>query len=206
LQTPSKQIGIDLDGVVADIVTQLVWFSRKKFAIRLDRSEFRSENIETCTPIKSDQLESLFRDPKFFRSMRAVPGARALLGHLRSAGCKVHVITDRFWYPEIHDDTRQWIVDRMIQVDSVRFATKGEKQLIARQLQLEWFIEDQRSNANALSSACPVLLIDRPYNQGVLAPNVVRVRSFRDAVGSVLLQMRTEPQSLSHHHERAPAS
>ena len=182
MRTRSKSVGVDLDGVVADIVTQLVRFSRSKYDLQLMPSEFRSENIETCTPIRAHQLRTLFREPSFFQSMRAVQGARQLLVQLDEAGYKVHIVTDRFWYPEIHDDTREWLSNRMIRVASVVFAAKTEKQAVARNLGLEWFIEDQRSNANLLSEVCRVLLIDKPYNQGALEPNVLRVKSLKKAV------------------------
>jgi uncharacterized HAD superfamily protein len=73
----------------------------------------------------------------------------------------------------------------LIRVNSLVFATKTEKQSVALNLELAWFIEDQRSNANLLSEVCRVLLIDRPYNQGLLAPDVLRVKTLRQAVDAV---------------------
>jgi 5'(3')-deoxyribonucleotidase len=105
LQIPNKNVGVDLDGVIADIVAQLVRFSRSEYDLHLAPSQFRSENIETCTPIKTEQLRRLFCEPKFFQTMRAIQGARRALMQLIKAGFKVHIITDRFWYPEIQDDT-----------------------------------------------------------------------------------------------------
>ena len=113
--------------------------------------------------------------------MRAVQGARQLLMRLEAAGYRVHIVTDRFWYPEIHEDTRDWLSNRMIRVASVVFANKTEKQRVARDLEFAWFIEDQRSNANLLAAVCRVLLIDKPYNQGTLAPNVQRTKSLSAA-------------------------
>jgi uncharacterized HAD superfamily protein len=117
--------------------------------------------------------------------MRAIQGARQLLVRLGEVGYRVHIVTDRFWYPEIREDTREWLANRMIRVASVAFATKTEKQAVARDLDLGWFIEDQRSNANLLSGVCRVLLIDKPYNQGALEPNVLRVKSLKKAVGTL---------------------
>ena len=185
MQIPNKTVGVDLDGVIADIVSQLVRFSRIEYELNLSPSAFRSENIETCTPIKPDQLRKLFCEPKFFQTMRAMQGARRSLTQLIAAGYAVHIVTDRFWYPEIQDDTRRWLSDRLIRVNSLVFATKTAKQSVARKLELGWFIEDQRSNANLLSEVCRVLLINRPYNQGLLAPDVLRVKTLRQAVDAV---------------------
>ena len=186
MQIPNKNVGVDLDGVIADIVTQLVRFSRSKYDLRLVPSEFRSENIETCTPIKTEQLRKLFSEPKFFQTMRAIQGARRSLMQLIAAGYAVHIVTDRFWYPQIQDDTRKWLSNRLIRVSSLVFARKTEKQSVARNLEIGWFIEDQRSNANLLSEVCRVLLIDQPYNQGLLASDVLRVKTLQQAVDAVV--------------------
>jgi hypothetical protein len=53
--------------------------------------------------------------------------------------------------------------------------------MIAAELGFQWFIEDQRSNANLLATTCRVLLVDRPYNQGALHPGVERVIGLRGA-------------------------
>ena len=206
MRTRNNNVGVDLDGVVADIVTQLVRFSRSKYDLRLVPSEFRSENIETCTPIRTHQLQTLFREPSFFQSMRAVQGARQLLVNLGESGYRVHIVTDRFWYPEIHEDTREWLSNRLIRVASVVFATKTEKQAVARDLGLGWFIEDQRSNANLLSEVCRVLLIDKPYNQGTLEPNVLRVKGLKKAVGMLADDLRNEQEATLENRFRRMAN
>jgi 5'(3')-deoxyribonucleotidase len=192
LQIPNKNVGVDLDGVVADIVSQLVRFSRLEFDLHLVPSEFRSENIETCTPMKTEQLRKLFCEPKFFQTMRAIRGARRSLMQLIAAGYVVHIVTDRFWYPEIQDDTRKWLSSRLIRVNSLVFARKTEKQSVAQKLELGSFIEDQRSNANLLSEVCRVLLIDYPYNQGLVAPDVLRVKTLQQAVDVVVRNFMPE--------------
>src|SRR5260370_10495051 len=105
---------------------------------------------------------------------------------LTTAGYAVHIVTDRFWDPQIQDDTRKWLSNRLIHVNSLVFARKTQKQSVARNLEIGWFIEDQRSNANLLSEVCRVLLIDQPYNQGLLAPDILRVETLQQAVNAVI--------------------
>jgi hypothetical protein len=57
---------------------------------------------------------------------------------------------------------------------------------VARKLGFEWCIEDQRSNSNLLSEICRVFLIDRPYNQGLLPNDVLRVKTLEEAVDVVV--------------------
>lgn len=185
-QMQNKIVGVDLDGVISDIVAQLVRFSRNQFGIEMAASDIQSESIETCTPINLKQLTQIFRQPTFFRSMRAVQGARRSLRELSSRGYTIHIVTDRFWYPQVQADTRRWLSDRLIAVESVSFARKTEKQHVARELGIGWFIEDQLSNANLLSEVCRVLLVDRSYNRGAVCPHVLRVSGIGEAVDCIL--------------------
>jgi uncharacterized HAD superfamily protein len=53
----------------------------------------------------------------------------------------------------------------------------------ASELQLDVFIEDELAVATAVGeTAIPVLLFDRPWNQGVLPGNLRRVRSWTEAL------------------------
>jgi uncharacterized HAD superfamily protein len=179
-------IGCDLDGVIGDIVEQLLIFSHREYGIKLTRNDIVSENIETCTPIRREQLQKLFENEDFFRALPVISGARNALVRLQSAGCEVDIITDRFWYDGIQKDTTDWLVKNKIPFNSVTFARKIEKQHIATDLKVKWFIEDQLSNALLLAPICSVILVDRPYNQGATPDQVLRVRDIREAAQRIV--------------------
>ena len=160
-ETTHPGVGFDLDGVLADIATQLLRFIRRSLRIELSPDALTSENIETCTPVTRDQLVSFFCKPGFFRTIPPFVGARRVLNTLRSRGYHLHIITDRFWYEGLHQDTEKWLRKHRLPFDSLRFARKSEKKHLVSELGLQWFIEDQLSNANALSEHCHVLLLDR---------------------------------------------
>jgi uncharacterized HAD superfamily protein len=182
-QIAERSIGCDLDGVIGDIVRQLIRFSRLEHQIYITRNHVISENVETCAPIQSEQLHRLFQNPEFFRSLPLLPHSRRALTELAAAGCSIHIVTDRFWYEGIQQDTRAWLEQHRIPFNSLTFSRKSEKNLVAEKLKISWFIEDQLSNALLLASSCRVLLIDRPYNQGGGLPaDVIRVRSLPAAV------------------------
>ena len=179
-------VGCDLDGVLGDIVQQVVLFSRREHHISMTKRHIISENIETCAPIRREQLHELFRNREFFRSLPLVPHARQMLSSLKELGWKIHIVTDRFWYDGIREDTKQWLIRHRIPFNSVVFARKEEKHDLAVKLGIEWFIEDQLSNARLLAPICHVLLLDRPYNQGGIPDKVKRVDSLGQAVGQIV--------------------
>jgi 5'(3')-deoxyribonucleotidase len=179
-------VGCDLDGVIGDIVQQLVRFSRQQHGVFLTRKHITSENIETCTPLERGQLHGLFENREFFRTLPVIPRARQALSRLKAAGFTVHIVTDRFWYSGIHEDTTEWLKRHRIPFDSVAFARKIEKQDVAERLRLRYFIEDQLSNAKLLAPLCPVALLDRSYNQGQLPEQVTRVKNVVDAADLII--------------------
>jgi len=178
-------VAIDLDGVLGNIALQLVRFSAAEYRLRLQQKTFTSENIETCTPISQQQLHKLFESPTFFRTMPPIRGASKWVSVLQSRGSKISIITDRFWYEGIQEDTIEWLRSYQIPYDTIAFARKVAKQDFVKDLKIDWFIEDQLSNAKLLSQVCRVVLIDRPYNQGELPSGVVRVKNLRDAVSTI---------------------
>jgi len=179
-------VGCDLDGVIGDIVRQLVRFSRRQHRVFLTKKHIVSENIETCTPLEREQLHKLFENSEFFRTLPVIPTAQRALSKLKAAGLSIHVVTDRFWYNGIHEDTTNWLKRHRIPFDSVVFARKVEKHDVAERLGLRYFIEDQLSNARLLAPLCQVLLLDRPYNQGQIPDQVTRVKTIQEATDVIL--------------------
>lgn len=190
-------VGCDLDGVIGDIVLQLVRFSRSEHHIHLSRKQIVSENIETCTSIRRDQLHGLFENREFFRTLPVVPRTRESLSKLKAAGFSIHIVTDRFWYSGIHEDTTDWLNRHRIPYDSVVFARKAAKSDVAQRLRVQYFIEDQLSNARLLAPFCRVLLLDRPYNQGETPHQVTRAFNLKDAVVQIVGGTRV-PDSGQH--------
>jgi uncharacterized HAD superfamily protein len=171
-----------IDGVLSDIAGHLVTFANKRFNCDLSIADIVSENVETCSELSVEQLQQIFSTSEFFKTLPVLNSASTSLKQLRQSGLEIVLMTDRFWYPEIQQDTLTWLKKSRIPFDSVRFVRKSKKAEEARKLDLRLFIEDQLSNANALAQVCErVFLVNRPYNQGHAHPNVVRVSSVREA-------------------------
>jgi uncharacterized HAD superfamily protein len=179
----SSLIGVDIDGVLSDIAGHLVAFVNERFGYSLSSSDLTSEDVETCTDVSAEQLKEIFSSPAFFQTLPLIAGADASLEHLVRAGWKVVIMTDRFWYQEIQKDTLKWLRANRIPFESVHFVKKTEKAQTARELGIEVFVEDQRSNANALAQVCSrVFLIDRTYNQGPTDESVTRVTNIDEVL------------------------
>lgn len=187
------RIGCDLDGVLADIVAQLVAFASAKYGITLHKEQIISDHADTCTPLSIEQLEALFRDRGFFSGMPPMLDACVALRDIQALGFEVDIVTDRFWYSEIADDTKQWLARHAIHFSKLIFARRGEKHLVAAERGHRLFIEDQAGNAEIVSSVTPVYLLDRPYNRTLRqSERVHRVASMEE----ILRELRA-----AGHHE-----
>ena len=192
-------LGLDLDGVLADIVRQLILFAANEFGLRISPQSITSENVEQCTPLTGKQLVRLFSEPSFFTTMPAMYGAAETVAALKARQATIHIITDRFWYPGIQEDTAQWLNHNNIVYDSLVFARKAEKQHAVSELAIDAFLEDQRSNANLIANVSYVFLLDCSYNQGPVARNVYRVSTLAAAAEKLL----GNPQHLFRTHTHA---
>ena len=115
--------------------------------------------------------------------MPVMPASREWLEKIVAAGWQIILITDRFWYPEIRDDTWDWLQSHKIPFHSVEFIKNARKAKRARQLGIRTFVEDHLSNANSLAEVCDrVFLLDRSYNQGITAKRVIRISNLQETL------------------------
>lgn len=179
----SNIIGVDIDGVISDIAGHLVQYAKSMYGCMITVEGITSENVETCSDLSADDVRGIFSTPLFFQSIPALPTAKDALNQLVRTGWKVVLMTDRFWYPEIQEDTLSWLKENNIPFHSILYVNKTEKAVWSGKMGIKYFIEDQLSNANLLSEVCnDVFLIDRPYNKGVTLPGVCRVSDICEAV------------------------
>jgi uncharacterized HAD superfamily protein len=181
-----RLVGIDIDGVLSDIAGHLVQFANDQFGHDLSIGDITSEDVETCSDVSKEQLTQIFCTPRFFQTLPVLSSASESLVRLKASNWRIVLVTDRFWYPGIKNDTLEWLRKHNFSFDSLHFIRKVEKANFARDSSIPIFIEDQLSNANGLARVCDkVFLIDRSYNQGPAEDAVIRVSDVGEAVSLV---------------------
>jgi uncharacterized HAD superfamily protein len=171
-----NKIGIDIDGVISDIAGHVIDYASQMFECLIAPQQITSDRMETCTDLSGEQLTSIFRTPEFWRTLPLIPTTREWLREISQMNWEIVLMSDRFWYPAIEDDTRTWLTKHDIPFDLLEFARRAEKAQRSRDLGIRVFIEDQLSNANMLADVCEkVFLLDRTYNHGNLSKVATRV-------------------------------
>jgi 5'(3')-deoxyribonucleotidase len=155
IKYPNSAIGVDIDGVISDIVGQIVLFARKLFGLALVGEQITSESADNCTELSLDQLHEIFRTRAFFQSMLVLPDAKCSLERILKSGWQVVLVTDRFWYPDIEDDTICWLRERQIPYDCVHFVKKEAKAAFSHRMGIHCFVEDQLSTSFRMPTCFP---------------------------------------------------
>jgi uncharacterized HAD superfamily protein len=158
------KIGIDIDDVLADSLPHYTRAFNQRFGLQIDLSDAAWRIFDRFPRISHQEADDFFSElieAGFFSSRPLLPGAKEAVESLAKEGHRLFIITGRA--PQDEAVTKGWL------------ARVG---LLSR-----FDAEDELAVATAVAeTAIPVLLFDRPWNQGVLPGNVRRVRSWTEAL------------------------
>lgn len=183
--TTALDIGVDLDGVCYPFVPAL----RKHVAARTGRPVRTMPNPTRWDfaqewSMTTDELWHWIRDGVADGDLYLVgdpyPGVVAGLERLRSAGARIHVVTDR---PPgaARDRTRAWLAAHALAYDTLTFT--GDKTSVPTAA----FIDDKPENYAALAQAgVDAYLRSHAYNAHVHTPPRRRVAGFTAFTAQVL--------------------
>ncbi|HVJ50684.1 5' nucleotidase, NT5C type [Desulfitobacterium sp.] len=178
------RIGIDIDGVTSDSYTAwLVEFNRyygKNISVLEDY------DIHLVYDVSWDEMNDFFKQntEKLFMLPQPMKGAKKGIESLLTQGHEIIYITARSADEE--EVTLRWMDKYKIPYDQVVFSDFKSKVELAKQWQLELFIEDYLKNAKAIADAgVPVLLLNASYNQGELSKEIKRCRDWMEIVKEI---------------------
>jgi len=187
------KIGVDLDSVVADIMSPLIEFHNKNYKTNIkfaDHTTFSIEKVWKCTEEEAIDRIIEFNNSPFMNKIKPMPGAIKGIKHL-SGFHELHVITSR-------SDTTEKITDLWIKkhfpnifksINHTNQSGKKEnnrvkKSEVAKKLGINLFIEDHLEYAlDCASLDIEVLLMNMPWNQTRKLPkNITRVYSWKEII------------------------
>ena len=187
------KIGIDLDDVLADSLPHYVQALNRRFGLSIDLAEAAWRIVDRLPQIPRREAHSFFSElieDGFFLSRPLLPGAKEAVESLAEEGHRLFIVTGRATRDAA--TTRDWLE----QVGLLRHfnvvihngmePVSRYKAGAATRLQLDLLIEDELAVATAVAeTAIPVLLFDRPWNQGALPNTMQRVRSWTEALARI---------------------
>jgi uncharacterized protein len=178
-----NQIGIDLDGVLGDLVHNVIKYSKEKFNIRIKSEEITTHDLTKCTKLSDSQVKELFQDTEIFSTLNVLKGSKESIQILKARGYTIHIVSDRFWDKDDWKNTKKWLDGNEFSYDSLCLVSANDKLEYAKKHKLEYFIEDNLETAKKLSTYCKnVFLFNTPYNQGDIPPSVRRFNHWYEII------------------------
>lgn len=184
------RIGIDLDDVLADSLPHFTQAFNERFGLDIQLADAVWRIADRFPHIPRQEADDFFTEliaDGFFSSRPLIPHAKEAVEALAEDGHRLYIVTGRS--PQEEPITRRWLihVEVLSRFEAVMHRTREPvgyyKSSAASELRLDLFIEDELAVAHAVSeTTIPVLLFDRPWNQGPLPDNVHRIGSWGEAL------------------------
>jgi len=174
-------IGVDIDGVLADNNKFIVDHTIKYFA---DRGKpivnAKSYSIKEMFGLSEKDASDYFRisASNYINNIDVMQDAKDVIEKLKKDGHKIIINTAR----PLTSETLEWLKHHGIMYDE--FASSrhynGCKLVVAKKYALDVHIDDAVDEIKLLSPRIPVIIFDTPYNTDVNINNTYRARNWND--------------------------
>lgn len=194
---PGKlRIGIDVDDVLAESLPGYLEAFRRRFGREVRIEEAAWEIFRRYPEISATQMWGFFSELEasdFLGTRPVYPEAVGAVKALAANGHRLFVVTGRL--TQHRDHTRRLLqragllefFEELVHRDNE--AATDYKPRIVREMKLDLLVEDELHVALAAADVpIPVLLFDRPWNQGELPPGITRVSDWDQVLRLVAAQ------------------
>lgn len=186
------RIAVDLDEVIADLISSVIMFHNEKYGTKLERSHFFSYHYEKVWGGSKDEAVEKVRE--FFKSdhflnILPIHGAYETLLFLKNQGHEFFIVTGREDYTK--DFTKAWVDKYFPDIFSGIYHTNAyvegnsriKKSLVCTQIEAELIIDDDMMHImDCLESGIKVIVFDNPWNQGEFLGEINRVFGWGEIV------------------------
>lgn len=176
---------MDIDGVVADSFPVFLKEINKYYGKNVttidhyDMAKVFNVPWEEMRCFFEENMEYLYRSPK------PVPGAVSGIYSLLEKGHEIIYVTARTCGAQ-EEVTCRWFDDHKIPREKIVFAGGASKTQAVKDFAIDIFVEDFIGNALDIASlGIPVLLLDSPYNQADLPPDIIRCYSWKEILDNI---------------------
>lgn len=189
-QKPKRVLGVDLDDVLIRTGDAMAQFHNATYGtnyVREDVTSYSLGEIWNCTHEEAQMRIDEFISTEFHHQAEAVFGAYDALKHLGKT-YEIVIVTGR--HEEMRDSTIDWLTKNFLGLYREIYFTghydfdpskKRLKSAVMTEIGADLFIDDALHFAfDVASVGIPVLLLDTPWNQGVLPEGVTRVQSWEE--------------------------
>lgn len=162
-----KRIGIDLDEVLNDLMSQMVIAVNSRFGTEITIEDFNRWDIRECkvlTEAQVDFIERMFEDEDFLETLSPVAGAAHSINLLKQKGHEIFIITAK--PPTAIPATSRWLKRYFPMIPAENHIYTHRKDLV----DVDILIDDNSQTLRMRNNKDDVL-IKRPWNSWFDAEN-----------------------------------
>jgi len=193
---PSLRIGIDVDDVLAESLPAYLEAFRRRFGREVKIEEAAWEIFRRYPEISPTQMWGFFSELEatdFLGTRPVYPEAVKAVKALAARGHRLFVVTGRLTQHREHTRRllqRAGLLEFFEELLHRENETASDyKPRIARKMKLDLLVEDELHVAlAAVKVPIPILLFDRPWNQGDLPPGITRVTTWDQVLNLVVAE------------------
>jgi uncharacterized HAD superfamily protein len=178
------RVGLDLDGVISDIQSEIILRLKQDFDIDTDINQWKSHYVHEQFPgLPNGWIDKQFYDPAFWLNAKCYEDAWNMINKWFMQGADIFIITCRTndHGPFTIEVTERWLFEWELPYNKlIHSQIKLEKYDIVKEHQLDFFVEDDDREAILLSRCTKSFLIDHPYNRNDSDRQYQRINSLRE--------------------------
>jgi uncharacterized HAD superfamily protein len=189
------KIGIDIDGVIVDLVSSMLPLLSKYCGRSVCYSDIRCFDIGKALKIE-DKMEDIWTEVDNGNILRVAPPIKgAIIGLSELSEHDIWLVTSR--PKSSRSDTELWLRENRVEFDKLKFVDTGDKVPVVRALDV--FLEDSLETACAVAEAgIDSLLFDQPWNQCSKLPRrCERVKDWKDVGMYIKMLEKTSDEDLT---------
>ena len=174
-----KKIGIDVDGVVANLNDKLLKLANdmyyypnpyypRKLKKELKASDIITFNYTECTPLNNEDMKRIFKvleTEKALLELKPLQDAQKAINYLHNFFYLLFITSRAKYYTNAEEQTFEWFDNNKIIYSKSNFFFDNKKVELSKKLGISKFIEDRAETALELAeNNIDVLLLNYPWN------------------------------------------
>ncbi len=158
MTTKRKTIAIDMDGVIADTVSQFIIWYQREFGQRIEKEAFHG--VPESEGLPNGAVRKFVYTPGFFRTVPVMDGAReAVLTLMKNFD--VYIVSAAVEFPQSLLEKYEWLQENFPFISWRNIIFCGDKSIIGT----DYMIDDHVKNLDCHKGHC--FLFTAGHNMGI---------------------------------------
>lgn len=162
-----KRYGFDIDEILCDFVPTLISTTNEYFGTNVRIEDMTDYYISIFLGIEKEEMDPVMNILGRYENVIRLPAlieGISLVKELKREGNFIALVTARG--EDLREATLTWLEDHSVPYDELRFTNHETKEAVAKELNLDCFIEDNPRHGNPVAEiGIPVFMPRYPWNR-----------------------------------------